>query len=108
MTSSEPVTSSLHLLLRCFVSGLIDAGYNSIEVSKRGRCARITHIIGKAELWVCSVRGLNPDNDLSKFDLYDPRSIGAAIRSLCRRVGDDMPSFYEIDRVLDEGPPSWM
>ncbi len=106
------VTEGLRTLLRCFVRGTIDAGYNAIEVTKRNRKARITHLVDKGELWVCNVNLLNggPDHSdqSSKFELNDPRSIPVAIRSLCRRLGDDMPSFEEIDRILAEGPPAWM
>lgn len=106
------IIEALRTLLRFFVRGTIDAGYNAIEVTKRNRKARITHLVDKGELWVCNVNLINggPDHNdqSSKFELNDPRSIAVAIRSLCRRLGDDMPSFEEVDRVLEEGPPAWM
>lgn len=99
-------TGALHILLRCFVRGVIDMGYNAIDITCHNRRARIVHLVDKNTLWVCNVNTVNdrPDyTDLSsKFELDDPRSIPAAIRSLCRRLGQRMPNFDEIDEVLDK------
>lgn len=86
-------------------------GMNAIETdAPYNRRTRVVHLIEKNELWVGLVQ-INGDldrRDVSKFDLLDPRSIPAAVRSFCRRMGKQMPSFEVIDEVLVEGVPEWL
>ncbi len=109
MASHVDIIKSLHVLLRIFVRGQLEVNSRCIQGSYGSRHARITYIVD-GELWVVNVipTGQFDIRDASKFDLSHPRSLGAVVRSFCRRLGQDMPSFESIDEVLAKGPPAWM
>ncbi len=107
-TARTEVIQALHPLLRYFANVPFQIGMNSILGGRVGYRARVTHLIEKNELWISTVNSVGLSQDVSKFDLNDPRSIAAVVRSFCRRVNCEMPSFESIDRVLNEGAPEWM
>ncbi len=46
-------------------------------------------------------------NSVFVVELTDPRAIPAAIRTFCRLLKQEMPSFWAVDEALKEEAPVW-
>ncbi len=110
MTRNETeIISGLRILLRYFTHGIIDCVYARIDVERCNRKVRLHHMINQNELWVSDISMVSGRSyDTYKLELNDPRSVPVAIRTVCRRLGQDMPSFEAIDEILEKGLPAWM
>ena len=107
MRETTEIIAAIVPLIKYFISwSSITVNGKILEVTASGKTIRITHDTVKNVLIV----GISDSYgrhwpDKSQFDLHDPRSIPATIRSACRRVGKNIPDFDTIDFLLENGIP---
>lgn len=108
MREVTDVIAALIPLVKYFISwSTVTTSGNILQVTASTKAVRITHDISNNLLIVGIIPHHYSDyyGDVSQFDLQDPRSIPATIRSVCRRVGKEMPAFESVDHILDNGIP---
>jgi hypothetical protein len=104
------IIDSLRLLFRCL--GAVESDHPisklSLILGRQSRRIRIRYSDDKGEITVSNLSWDDKHSNPHTFELNDPRSVVAIIRSGCRRLGMDVPSFERVSEMLEEGPPAWM
>lgn len=109
MKEQAAVIVTLVPLIKYFISwSTVTVNGNILQVTSSCKTIKITNdtVKNTLRISVAAHHSASYDEpDMSQFDLCDPRSIPATIRSACRRAGKEMPSFETIDHLLENGIP---
>lgn len=103
----------LYMLARTFVRGEIvyRDRLRAIDGNCRDRRARLVYYPGdRLEAFDLGLFGQPVaiyNRQTMNAELADPRAIPAVIRTFCRLLGQEMPSFWAVDEALKEEAPPW-